>query len=91
MNEYTPDTEGVRNVFMDGARQWGEIEARSRPQFDRWLAEHDAQVEAAVLRRAADDWAADPNSWGDNEKDYRNELRDRADRALAAAKDGADD
>ena len=43
--------------------------------FDAWLAAHDAQV----LRDAADAWAAAPDAWGDNEKDYRNELRDRAD------------
>lgn len=43
-----------------------------------WLAVHDAEVKAAALEKAAADWAADPDSWGDNEKDYRNELRDRA-------------
>lgn len=34
---------------------------------------------AEALREAAADWAANPDAWGDNEKDYRNELRDRAD------------
>jgi hypothetical protein len=37
---------------------------------------------AAHLKRAADEWSADPESWGDNDKDYRNELRDRADDLL---------
>ena len=33
---------------------------------------------AEALNSAADEWAADPDSWGDNDKDYRNELRGRA-------------
>jgi hypothetical protein len=37
------------------------------------------KVAAEALRQAADDWAEDPDAWGDNEKDFRNELRDRAD------------
>lgn len=38
---------------------------------------------AAHMKRAAEEWSADPESWGDNEKDYRNELRERADALLA--------
>ena len=38
------------------------------------LSEHDA----ALIESLADEWAADPDAWGDNDKDYRNELRDRA-------------
>lgn len=41
---------------------------------------------AAHLKNAADEWSADPEPWGDNEKDYRNELRDRAEVLLARSK-----
>ncbi|WIB65806.1 hypothetical protein [Curtobacterium sp. MCBD17_040] len=43
------------------------------------------RAQAQVLRDVADEWAANPEAWGDNEKDYRNELRDRADALDAAA------
>ncbi len=49
------------------------------------LNRHDAFVAARTLRTAASDWAADPEPWGDNDKDYRNELRDRADKLVADA------
>ena len=42
------------------------------------LAKHDAEVAATALESAAKDWAEDPDSWGDNDKDCRNVLRDRA-------------
>ena len=39
-----------------------------------WVRNHDA----ALIESLADVGAADPDAWGDNDKDYRNELRDRA-------------
>ena len=42
------------------------------------VAEVERAAAARALEEAASDWAADPDTWGDNEKDYRNELRARA-------------
>ena len=39
---------------------------------DDWI------IAAATLRFVASSWAVDPDSFGDNEKDYRNTLRDIA-------------
>lgn len=77
--QYTPTTEDVREAYA-GYAWLGPGRSDVTPEFERWLAAHDAQVGANALYDAADDWAANPDSWGDNEKDYRNELRDRADR-----------
>jgi hypothetical protein len=68
MSDYTPTTQEVETHWVNVGF------AGDRASFRRWLA----IVQAAVLDLAASDWAADPDSWGDNEKDYRNELRDRA-------------
>lgn len=35
-------------------------------------------AQAHALRAAAEEWAADPDSWGDHDRDYRNTLRERA-------------
>lgn len=59
--EYTPTTQDVRAAWIDAHRvpAWGgRIDAEGRPrervrEFDRWLAEHDAQVAAEALRRKA--------------------------------------
>lgn len=42
--------------------------------YQEWVRAHDA----ALIESLADEWAADPDAWGDNDKDYRNGLRDRA-------------
>ena len=42
---YTPTTEEVRSVYGG---------PRCEPEFDRWLAAHDAEVAAQALREAAD-------------------------------------
>lgn len=47
-------------------------------EWDRAVAAIEREAAARALEEAASDWAADPDSWGDNEKDYRNELRARA-------------
>lgn len=71
--DHTPTTEEVRFAMAGLRMPNGRFITHA--SFNRWLANRDAQV----LRDAADAWAADPDAWGDNEKDYRNELRDRAD------------
>lgn len=35
-------------------------------------------AKAEALEEVAEDWAVNPDSWGDNEKDYRNKIRVRA-------------
>ncbi|MGW8431057.1 hypothetical protein ACWGJ9_08035 [Curtobacterium citreum] len=52
---------------------------------DTLTRRHDAFVAARALRTVADDWSADPASFGDNDRDARNELRDRADKLVADA------
>lgn len=56
MSEYTPDTEAVRDAYASfwerryGPAVWYE---RCQDEFDRWLAQHDAEVRAQALRDAA--------------------------------------
>jgi hypothetical protein len=45
----------------------------------RALAAARADAAAAALESAAADWATHPDSWGDNSRDFRNTLRERAD------------
>ncbi|PYY32264.1 hypothetical protein [Curtobacterium sp. MCBD17_030] len=52
---------------------------------DTLLNRHDAFVSARALRTVVDDWARDPEAFGDSDKDARNELRDRADRYVREA------
>ena len=51
--DYTPTTEEVRDEYALYA--WSDKFERSRrsDSFDRWLAEHDRQKQAAALRDAA--------------------------------------
>lgn len=99
MSEWTPTTEQVRSGFAsDPEGEYRDpINAASNQRwaekaFDRWLADHDervkAEAKAEVLEEAAREWAADPDAWGDNDKDFRNELRDRAAAIRAAAENG---
>jgi hypothetical protein len=62
MSDYTPTTEQLRDKYAQHAltsRGWpggwvGErVDREAREEFDRWLAEHDAQVRADALREAA--------------------------------------
>lgn len=46
--------------------------------YERMIAEVERAAAARALEEAASALAADPDAWGDNEKDYRNELRARA-------------
>lgn len=56
MSEYTPDTEAVRDAYASfwerryGPAVWYE---RCQDEFDRWLAQHDAEVRAAEQERIA--------------------------------------
>ena len=86
-DNYTPTNAYVRAAFIsERLRDQGvpipddfSLDVlREQFAFRRWLKAHDAEVTATALESAAKDWAEDPDSWGDNDKDYRNELRDRA-------------
>lgn len=71
-DDYTPTTEQVREAF---SVPWHEPEDHDigeyRAEFDRWLAERDATIEAAAeqrgaikaLREAAKDWRW--SAWAD--------------------------
>lgn len=74
-DEYTPTTSRVR---ADYAETYEGTDEKRYARFDRWLAGVERAAAARALDLAASDWAADPDAWGDNEKDYRNELRARA-------------
>lgn len=85
MSEYTPTTEEVREALIDRRDFQAQVAGSERhtddesgQAFDRWLAGVERAAAARALDLAASDWAADPDAWGDNEKDYRNELRARA-------------
>lgn len=61
MSEYTPTTDEVREAY----RRWKYRfdSEKGGPEFDRWLATHDAEVAARALEEAADAFerkAADP-------------------------------
>ena len=93
-HEYTPTTQYLQNAYVDTrynlAAEQGEFPPpimERYAEFDRWLAEHDATVEAAAeqrgaikaLRAAASDYAlyADSHDLDGEPVDY---LNDRADR-----------
>ena len=61
MSDYTPTTEDVRHAYVS-ARSEEEFAAsylsQFEPEFDRWLAAHDAEVAAQALRDAADEMEA---------------------------------
>lgn len=56
MTEYTPTTETVRYAYAaHNAHYGGEMGYQKQAtEFDRWLAEHDRQVQAEALEQAAD-------------------------------------
>ena len=56
MSDYTPDTDEVRSGY-----QW-DNEYRG-PEFDRWLAAHDAEVAARTLDEAGEAFAT--GEWAD--------------------------
>lgn len=82
MSDYTAtDTQEVRFRFAEHGYVIDDPnydEDRETERFNAWLAQIEREAAARALEDAASDWAADPDSWGDNEKDFRNELRDRA-------------
>ena len=88
MSEYTPTPNEIRADFITlhtrnfdsytvGRSLTSEQEVYG-DAFDRMIAEVGRAAAARALDLAASDWAANPDTWGDNEKDYRNELRARA-------------
>jgi len=56
MTDYTPTTAEVRERFIDGFPMdtWAVARDECGRDFDRWLAQHDAEVAATALRDAAD-------------------------------------
>ena len=63
MSEYTPSTMSIRDVwsFARAAGVYGVDPEQSDAEFDRWLAEHDAEVRAAVLEEAANSYPGSPS------------------------------
>jgi phage terminase Nu1 subunit (DNA packaging protein) len=56
MSEYTPTTDEVRAMYVTGTPPHRVSVPQGNAEFDRWLAQHDAEVAARALRQAADDW-----------------------------------
>lgn len=56
MSDYTPTTDRVRAMYVHD-RADGETLSHggATAEFDRWMAQHDAEVRKAVLNTAADD------------------------------------
>lgn len=58
MSDYTPTDSLIRNGYLYVDREPGEPQSvlvERGEQFDRWLAQHDAEVRTAALNAAADD------------------------------------
>jgi len=70
MSEYTPRTESVRDAYCHAQQEiLGErghpAHERFHAEFDRWLAEHDAQVKAKALEDVATKrWVCEVQSSG---------------------------
>lgn len=61
MNGYTPDTDQIKYRYqldVGNSPIAGRSFDEAGAEFDRWLTEHDAQVESSALHRAADCWDA---------------------------------
>lgn len=52
MNDFTPSTESVRNIYVEAGEDEGFNEDEANAEFTRWLSVHDAQVAAETLRAA---------------------------------------
>lgn len=86
--QYTPSVEAFRAKVAEF--DWHQSEGmisreESGAEFDRMIAQVQAEACEKALQDAADAWAADTGSWGDCEKDYQAELRDRARRTEKGA------
>ena len=74
----------IREAFVHPPSIFAGYGATQRGQlFDAW----ENRIRAEALREAAAEWLSDPESWGDNDRDCRNELRDRADRIERGSSD----
>lgn len=70
MSDYTPTTDRVREAYARGV-EFRTLE-QTRAEFDRWLAQHDAEVrtavlplaQAAALEEAADEMYGDKRASG---------------------------
>lgn len=74
-DEYTPSVAEVRERYVDGfpIDTWVVARDSVGAEFDRWLAEHDAQVRAEALREAADiasEYDREALHMRDHESDY---------------------
>jgi phage terminase Nu1 subunit (DNA packaging protein) len=58
MADYGPTTDEVRAMYVTGTPPHRVTVPAGNDEFDRWLAQHDAEVAAKALRQAADDWQA---------------------------------
>ncbi len=56
MSEHTPAPEQMRNYYASGL---DDLTPEQSVAFDRWLAQHDAEVAAKALREAADQFVRD--------------------------------
>ena len=70
MTDYTPDTDEVREVWV-----WQDYEngyhgpcPRDPAEFDRWLAEHDAELSANA---SANSQSAYDRGYRDSDRDWR--------------------
>lgn len=67
-----PSTDDVRETFAEAFN--GPARDAALVEFDRWLAGERNAAAAYALRKVVWDWRADPDAFGDNDKDYRNAL-----------------
>lgn len=54
MSDYTPTTDEVRAMYVTGTPPHRVTIPQGNGEFDRWLAQHDAEVRTAALNAAAD-------------------------------------
>lgn len=91
MADYTPTTDQVRSIFAGN----GDWEHRGTAQerefeFDRWLADHDAQIRAETIREFEDLYfgpGAQTRTWVANAMRNRHGLPPRTAASIDPAKD----
>lgn len=79
MTEYVPTTEEVREAYAStgGGLDFKDVWYDRFNRFDRWLAAHDAEVEAKALREAGEAFDGDDDIWEPDIKRFLNECADR--------------
>lgn len=63
MSDYTPTTDDVRMGWADLRAETVQEGLLAEAEFDRWLAQHDAEIQAQALRDAEDNWQG--GEWAD--------------------------